>query len=80
MPQKTLDGKDVMEEDNLWAEGDFAETMGPGDWEKKKRTFCMKHDEEMNYSCRQCRNKISAHNKDWHAGLCDRCFDKMIGN
>ena len=44
----------------------------------KKRTFHMKHNEEMNYNCKQCNVKISAHNKDWHANLCDKCFDKMV--
>ena len=36
----------------------------------------MKHDEEMNYNCKKCNKKISAHNKDWHDGMCDDCFDK----
>jgi hypothetical protein len=80
MPQKTLDGEDVLGEDNLWAEGSFSETMGPKDWELKKRTFLMKHNEEKDYDCKQCNTKISAHNNDWHAGLCDKCFDKIIGD
>ncbi|MCX6707431.1 MAG: hypothetical protein NT001_04810 [Candidatus Woesearchaeota archaeon] len=65
-----------MEENDLWSEGSFAETMGPEDWEKKKRTFSMKHDEEMNHNCRKCSKKISAHNKDWHDRMCDDCFNK----
>ncbi len=70
--------------------------MIPEDWELKKRTFHMKHNEEMNYNCKQCNVKtlrkahfsgvpemrsflsISVHNKDWHAGMCDKCFDKMV--
>lgn len=80
MPQKTLTGEELPEEDNLWAEGSFVETMGSKDWELKKRTFTMKHTEEMNYNCKQCNVRISAHNKDWHAGMCDNCFDKMAGN
>ena len=36
----------------------------------------MKHDEEMNYNCKKCNKKISAHNKDWHDGMCDDCFNK----
>ena len=46
----------------------------------KERTIHMKNTEEMNYNCKQCNAKISAHNKDWHAHLCDKCFDKMVGN
>jgi len=36
----------------------------------------MKHDEEMNYNCKKCNKKISAHNKDWHDGMCDDCFNE----
>ena len=81
MPQKTLNGEDVPEEDDsFWADGSFAETMSDEDWKLKERTFTMKHNEEMNYNCKKCNSKISAHNKDWHAHLCDKCFDKMAGN
>ena len=79
MPQTTLTG-DELEENDFWAEGSFIESCSPEDFEKKKRTFDMKHNEEMNYNCKQCSAKISAHNKDWHANLCDKCFDKMISN
>lgn len=83
MPQTTLTGKKLSEEepkDNIWAEGSFIESCSNEDWELKKRTFHMKHNEEMNYNCKQCNVKISAHNKDWHANLCDKCFDKMVDN
>jgi DNA-directed RNA polymerase subunit RPC12/RpoP len=40
----------------------------------------MKHDEEMNYSCKNCKKKISAHNNDWHGGMCDECFNKMMSD
>ncbi|MEK6888371.1 MAG: hypothetical protein AABX14_05490 [Candidatus Aenigmatarchaeota archaeon] len=62
------------EEDKFWAEGSFAETMSPVS-EKKMRTFHMKHDEEMNFNCKKCKRKISAHNHDWHNGMCDDCFN-----
>ena len=62
--------------DDLWEEGYFAETMGPKDIKERMRTFHMKHDEEMNYNCKKCNKKISAHNKDWHDGMCDDCFDE----
>ncbi|MBI2647378.1 hypothetical protein HYW99_02785 [Candidatus Woesearchaeota archaeon] len=68
-------GKDSMEDD-FWEEGYFAETMSPKDIKEKMRTFHMKHDEEMNYNCKKCKRKISAHNKDWHDGMCDDCFNK----
>jgi Zn finger protein HypA/HybF involved in hydrogenase expression len=64
--------------EDFWEENSFAETMDAESFEKKKRTFHMSHDEEMNFSCKTCRAKISAHNKDWHAGLCGKCFNKMI--
>lgn len=44
--------------------------------DKKKRTINMKHNEEMNYDCKECGKRISAHNKDWHDCLCDDCFNK----
>lgn len=79
MPQTTLNGEDIEEENSFWSKGSFIESCSNEDWELKKRTFHMKHNEEMNYNCKQCNNKISAHNKDWHAGMCDKCFDKMVG-
>lgn len=42
------------------------------------RTFHMKHDEEMDFSCKSCGTNISAHNKDWHGGMCDKCFDAVL--
>ncbi len=64
------------EEDNLWSEGSFTETLGPQDIKEKMKTFHKKHDEDMNYNCKKCNKKISAHNKDWHACLCDECFNE----
>lgn len=64
-----------MKRERIWSKGSFAETMGPWDREKKKRTFSMKHDEEMNFSCSECGKKISAHNRDWHDNMCDDCFN-----
>lgn len=62
----------------LWGEGCFAESISPGEVEEKKRTISMKHDEEMIFNCKECDAKISAHNKDWHAGMCDSCFNKKF--
>ena len=69
-----------MKEEEFWAEGSFAEPMDTETWEKKKRTFHMKHDEEMNFNCKKCKKKISAHNNDWHGGMCDECFDEMMSD
>jgi len=66
------------EGDGFWEEGYFAETMSSADMKEKMRTFHMKHDEEMDYNCKKCNKKISAHNKDWHNSMCDNCFDKKF--
>jgi len=71
MKKKRQKGKE-----SFWSEGCFAETVGSDEMKKKMRTFHMKHDEEMNYKCKKCNKKISAHNKDWHDGMCDDCFNK----
>ena len=75
MPQKTLNGEDVPEEDSFWSEGAFAETLSSEDSKEKMKTFHMKHDEDMRFNCKACKAKISAHNKDWHDGMCDDCFN-----
>lgn len=62
------------DENSLWAKGAFIESVGP-DNDGKMRTFHMSHDEEMEYNCKKCNNKISAHNRDWHDGMCDKCFN-----
>lgn len=63
-------------EDEFWSEGYFAQTVSSKNMKSKMRTFHMKHDEEMDYNCKKCNKKISAHNKDWHDGMCDDCFNK----
>lgn len=63
-------------EDSLWEDGAFMESVSPEEMKQKERTIHMKHDEEMNYNCQKCNKVISAHNKDWHAGKCDKCFDE----
>lgn len=69
--------KESSEENNLWEEGNFSETLGAKDIKEKIKTFHKEHDEDMNYNCKKCNKKISAHNKDWHDGMCDDCFDEM---
>src|SRR3989338_7367016 len=66
--------KSFPEKGQFWGKGYFAQSMGSRELEQKMRTFHMKDDEEMNYNCKQCDKKISAHNKDWHDGMCDDCF------
>jgi len=64
-------------ENGLWKKGYFAETLGSEDMKEKMKTFHIKHDKKMNFNCRKCNKKISAHNKDWHNGMCDDCFNKQ---
>ena len=64
--------------DDFWEEGSFIQTMSSVDIKEKMKTFHKKHDEDMNFNCRKCGKKISAHNKDWHDGLCDECFNGAL--
>ena len=43
------------EDDELWEEGAFIETLSPAEIKEKMKTFHMKHDEDMNYNCRICK-------------------------
>lgn len=61
---------------NLWSKGSFAQSMSREEMEEKEKTINKRHDEDMNFNCKQCNKKISAHNKDWHDGMCDECFNK----
>ena len=63
-------------EESIWSDGIFAETLSSTDMKAKMRTFHMKHNEEIAFNCSKCKTKISAHNKDWHDGMCDNCFNK----
>ncbi len=65
-----------MKKDKFWAGGFYAEAVDHNEDKEKMKTFHKKHDEDMNYNCRECNKKISAHNKDWHDGMCDECFNK----
>lgn len=62
--------------DSLWGKGSFAETISPEDIEEKEKTISKGHNEDMNFNCKKCDEKISAHNKDWHDNMCDGCFNK----
>ena len=60
----------------LFSEGYFAETLSSKDLKEKMETFHKKHNEDMNFSCKKCNKTISTHNKDWHNGMCDDCFNR----
>ena len=64
------------EADSFWAKGSFSETVSSEELKEKIKTLHKKSNEDMDFSCRKCNRKISAHNKDWHAGMCDDCFHK----
>lgn len=72
-----MDEKQEIEDngEEIWEKGSFTQSMSPYEMKSKMRTFSMKHDEEMNYNCKECKIKISAHNRDWHDNMCDECFD-----
>ncbi len=79
-PETMKEVDKIMENSSLWSKKTFAETFSPEEMEQKEKTMHMKHDEDMNYNCKQCNSKMSAHNRDWHAGLCDSCFDQVLDN
>lgn len=64
-------------EEGFWAEGSFAETVSAEEMDEKMKTIHKRHDEDVNFNCKKCDKKISVHNKDWHDGMCDDCFNKM---
>jgi len=78
MKKEKINKRESMEDadEGFWEKGFFAETMDSKGMEERMKTFHKKHDEDMNFKCKKCSKKISAHNKDWHAGMCDDCFDK----
>lgn len=76
-----IESEEYSEEDDkgeyqLWDEGGFIESVSPLELPKKLKTINKGHDEDMNFNCKRCNKKISAHNKDWHEGMCDECFNK----
>lgn len=76
MRAKINKNKSDNKEDDFWEDGAFIESVNPQEIEEKMKTFHMKHNEDVNYKCKKCNKKISAHNRDWHDGMCDGCFDK----
>ena len=68
-----------IEDDDFWSEESFIESVSEEEMKEKEKTIHKKHDEDMNFNCAKCNEKISAHNKDWHAGICDDCFNKKMG-
>ena len=68
----------IEEEDGLWEKGFFTEGISPNEMKEKAKTIHKGHDEDMKFNCKKCNAKISAHNKDWHAGMCDKCFNREV--
>ena len=68
-----------MEKENkpFWKRGNFIQRLSADDHNERMKTFHKKHEEDMKFNCKDCQKKISAHNKDWHNGLCDDCFDRV---
>ena len=64
-----------MKKEKLWSKGSFIQSMSKKEAEEKEKTAYKGHDEDMNYICKECNKKISAHNKDWHDNMCDDCFN-----
>jgi len=69
------DKEDAGEDDGIWEKGFFSETLSSQDAKEKMKTFHAGHEEDTNFNCKKCNKKISAHNKDWHDGMCDKCFN-----
>ena len=67
-----------IEDDEFWSEESFIESVSEEEMKEKEKTIHKKHDEDMNFNCKKCDKKISAHNKDWHASMCDDCFNKNM--
>ena len=65
-----------MKKDSIWSKGYFAQSMSKEEMKEKEKTIHKRHDEDMNFNCKECNKKISAHNKDWHDNMCDDCFNK----
>lgn len=59
----------------LWSDKTFAQAIDAHDIDEKLKTFHEKSDEKP-FVCRKCKVSISGHNKDWHEGMCDDCFNK----
>lgn len=64
-----------MKKDEFWAKGSFTQSMSKAKMKEKEKTIHKKHDEDMNFNCKECNKKISVHNKDWHDEMCDDCFN-----
>ena len=51
------ENKESKEEESIWEEGGFSETLGPQDIKERIKTFHKGHDEDMNYNCKKCNKK-----------------------
>ena len=63
-------------EKSLWEKGGFVQSVSSDEINAKMSTFHKRHDEDMNFDCKECNKNISGHNKDRHDNMCDECFNK----
>ncbi|MCX6750100.1 MAG: hypothetical protein NTZ83_01450 [Candidatus Pacearchaeota archaeon] len=78
LDSENFDGIEEPEKDDFWEEGGFIQSISSEEAEQKMKSFHMKHDEDVNYNCKKCNKKISLHNRDWHNGMCDNCFNEEV--
>jgi hypothetical protein len=64
------------ESDRLWHSGVYIGSVSSEEMKKIKKTFHKSLKEDMDFNCKKCNKKISAHNKDWHDCMCDKCFNE----
>ena len=79
MTQEKVEELQEEDDDELWEDCAFIESVSEEGMKEKEKTIHKKHDEDMNFNCKECNKKISAHNKDWHNRMCDKCFDNFLG-
>ena len=75
--EKKPNGSEETPEDSIWAKGSFTQTISGKEAKEMEKTINMGHSEDMRFNCKKCGKKISAHNKDWHDGMCDKCFNRQ---
>jgi len=64
----------------FWHPNSFIQSLNKEESEARIKTIDNRHDENMNFNCKICNEKISEHNKDWHDNMCDDCFNKKYFN
>ncbi len=64
------------DEDWLWSEKSYAQTLSTTDpdYDERMRYFQQKPDELKDHNCKKCKKAIGKHNVYWHEGMCNDCF------